>query len=116
MHRHDYRVYMDRNGLEYMVDGGLDYLRRHVHDDAPYEECSVYVDDPHNDVREAFKWGTRGKDGRQPLHYIALKNLTTDHIAAILDTQEHISDGIRRVFENELEYRMLKNENTNHGI
>ena len=105
MHRHDYVTYVDANGKEYMVDGGLDYLRRNVHDDAPYEELSVHSDDSHMLIREVFKWGTRGKDGRQPLTYVPLKHLTTEHIDAILDTQSHIADYVRKIFIDELNYR-----------
>ena len=105
MHRHDYRTYVDANGKEYMVDGGLEYLRRNVHDDAPYEELSVYTDAPHTEIREVFKWGTRGKDGRQPLKYVPLKDLTTEHIEAILDTQSHIADYVRKIFIDELSFR-----------
>ena len=105
MHRHDYRTYIDANGKEYMVDGGLDYLRRNVHDDAPYQELSVYDDDLHELVREVFKWGTRGKDGKQPLTYVPLKDLTTEHIEAILDTQTHIQEHIRKIFLDELSFR-----------
>ena len=105
MHRHDYVTYVDANGKQYMVDGGLDYLRRNVHDDAPYEELSVHTDDSHMLIREAFKWGTRGKDGRQPLKYVPLKDLTTEHIEAILETQTHIQEHIRKIFLNELSFR-----------
>jgi len=105
MHRHDYVTYVDKNGKEYMVDGGLDYLRRNVHDDAPYEEISVYDDAPHVEIREVFKWGTRGKDGRQPLKFVPLKDLTTEHIDAILETQTHIADHIRKIFIDELNFR-----------
>ena len=105
MHRHDYVTYTDANGLEYMVDGGLDYLRRNVHDDAPYQELSVYADDPHELIREVFKWGTRGKDGNQPLKYVPLKDLTSDHIEAILETQAHISGHIQNIFLDELSFR-----------
>ena len=42
-HRHDHVEYIDKNGKEYMVDGGLEYIRRNVHEDAPYEELSVYT-------------------------------------------------------------------------
>ena len=105
MHRHDYVTYVDKNGKEYMVDGGLDYLRRNVHNDAPYEELSVYDDALHVEIRNVFKWGTRGKDGKQPLTYVPLKDLTTEHIEAILDTQSHISDYIRKIFLNELSIR-----------
>lgn len=105
MHRHDYRTYVDANGKEYMVDGGLDYLRRNVYDDAPYQELSVYSDAPHDVISETFKWGTRGKDGKQPLTYVLLKDLTTEHIEAILDTQSHIADYVRKIFLNELSFR-----------
>ena len=105
VHRHDYKTYIDKNGLEYMVDGGLEYLRRNVQDSAPATEMSVYNTDPHETIREAFKWGTRGKDGKQPLTYILLKDLATDHIEAILETQTHITEEIRQVFIDELEHR-----------
>ena len=105
MHRHDYVTYTDANGKEYMVDGGLDYLRRIVHDDAPYEELSVYDDAPYALIREVFKWGTRGKDGKQPLMYVPLKDLTTEHIEAILETQTHIQEHIRKIFLDELSFR-----------
>ena len=104
-HRHDYVTYVDKNGKEYMVDGGLEYLRRNVHDDAPYEELSVYDDAPYALVREVFKWGTRGKDGKQPLTYVPLKDLTNDHIEAILETQTHISEHVRKIFIDELNFR-----------
>jgi len=107
-HRHDYVTYVDANGKEYMVDGGLDYLRRNVHDDAPYEELSVYDDAPYALVREVFKWGTRGKDGKQPLTYVPLKDLTNEHIEAILDTQTHISERIRKLFIGELNFRGIE--------
>ena len=104
--RHDYVSYTDKNGENYMVDGGLDYLRRNVNKE-PFMELSVYVDDnsSHEVIRENLHWGTRGKDGHQPLTYKAIKELTDDHIQAILDTQNHISTWLRGVFENELEYR-----------
>jgi hypothetical protein len=105
MHRHDYVSYTDANGLEYMVDGGLDYLRRNVHENAPYEELSVYSIDSHMLIREVFKWGTRGIDGKQPLTYVPLKYLTTDHIEAILKTQDHIQQYIRNIFLDEMIFR-----------
>jgi hypothetical protein len=109
-HRHDYVTYVDANGKEYMVDGGLEYLRRNVHDDAPYEELSVYDDAPYALVREVFKWGTRGKDGKQPLTYVPLKDLTNEHIEAILDTQIHISERIRKLFIGELTFRGVQRD------
>jgi predicted phosphohydrolase len=105
-HRHDYVTYFDKNGQEYMVDGGHDYLRRIVHDDYPYEEMSLYEEDTIESLREYFVWGTRGKDGKQPLSWIKLKEMMSDHIEAILDTQTHISDAVRELFQRELNYRL----------
>ena len=110
MHRHDYVTYIDANGKEYMVDGGLDYLRRNVHDDAPYTELSVLSTDEHSVVREVFKWGTYGIDGKQPLKYLILKDMSWDHIEAILETQTQLRDHVRQVFVNELDYRGKNNE------
>ena len=110
MNRHDYVTYIDANGKEYMVDGGLDYLRRNVHDDAPYEELSLVSTDEHSVIREVFKWGTYGIDGKQKLKYVVLKDMSWDHIEAILETQVHVRDHIRQLFMNELDYRGKNNE------
>lgn len=105
-HRHDYVTYLDKNGLEYMVDGGQAYLRRIVHDEYPYEEMSLYKEDSIETLREYFVWGTRGKDGRQPLTWLKLKDMSSEHIEAIIDTQTHILDSVRELFHRELDYRL----------
>ena len=83
-HRHDYQVHVDKNGKEYMVDGGLDYTRRTVHADAPYEELSVYTDAPHDIQRQVIKWGTYGKQGDEPYQLKKLADMTDSHIKAVL--------------------------------
>lgn len=105
--RHDYKTYTDKNGKEYMVDGGLEYLRRNVHDDAPYEELSVTLEDSFETVRESFCWGTRGKEGKDPLKWVELMNLATDHVEAILDTQfaPGQESWVKELMEKELEFR-----------
>jgi hypothetical protein len=107
-HVHDYATYGDKNGYTYMVDGGRDYLRRNIVDQAPAEELSLNVDDPHEAIRERFDWGTRGKDGKSPLTFKLLKDLDNDHIMAILDTQTHIADWTRKLFIDELSYRNIQ--------
>jgi len=104
-HRHDYVTYVDKNGFEYMVDGGTAYLRRNIVDKAPYEELSVYLSDDHEENRKAFHWGTYGKHGDQPKHFLPLGRLTYNHIEAILETQDHISPWVRDLFKTELDYR-----------
>jgi hypothetical protein len=106
-HVHDYATYLDKNGYTYMVDGGRDYLRRNIVDEAPAEELSVYTDDPHEVIRERFDWGTRGKDGKSPLTFKLLKDLDNDHIMAILDTQKQIADWTRKLFIDELSHRNI---------
>jgi len=104
-HRHDYKTYVDTvSGEEYMIDGGSDYCRSNVNKVAA-KYISITVDDPHETRREWFHWGTRGKDGRQPLTWKPLKDLDTDHIQAILETQHHIPDYLVGLFVDELEYR-----------
>lgn len=103
-HRHDYVTYTDKNGLEYMVDGGLDYLRRNVHDLHPYEELSVHEEDSIEIIRERFDWGTYGKDGKQPFTRVLLKDMTEEHIQAILNTQRLLVS-VQNMFHRELVYR-----------
>lgn len=102
-HVHDYQTYTDANGKTYMVDGGLDYLRRNAHDD--YVDLSVSLDDGHAAVREALTWGTRGVNGDQPLTYIKLRAMTTDHIKACLETQDQMHKNVRAAMQNELLFR-----------
>ncbi|MFZ9611165.1 MAG: hypothetical protein ACO294_10740 [Methylococcales bacterium] len=90
-----------------MVDGGRDYARRNVHDDAPYEELSVYSTDGHDKIREVLKWGTYGIKGDQALSYIALKDMSTDHIQACLDTVPNIHTVSKQAFEEELKQRSI---------
>jgi hypothetical protein len=101
--RHNYVEYKDTITKEVlMVDGGTDYLRRNI---GTYEELSVYDDGSHLTRRSAVHWGTRGKDGRQPLVYKPIKDLDSDHIEAILKTQHQISDFYREILKDELKYR-----------
>jgi len=106
-HRHDYVTYQDKNGKEYMVDGGLEYTRRNVHADAPYEELSVYTTDGHDRVREAVKWGTYGINGDQPLTHILLKDMNTEHIEACLENVPSMHPAYKESFKEELKLRSL---------
>jgi hypothetical protein len=102
VNRHDYRTYIDKNGKEYMVDGGSEYLRRNVHDDAPYDELSIYSDDSFDVIRRSLHWGTYGPKGDQPKRYVAMSDLSDDHIKAILVTQSQVQGDLRQWFETEL--------------
>jgi len=107
--RNHFVKHNDQNGKEYAVDGGLDYQRVFVHDDAPHTDARVYDTDPHDVIRTAFCWGSYGKDGKQPLTWMPLCTMSDAHIEAILRTQTHIPPHIYGVFENEQTYRELLN-------
>ena len=109
-HRHDYQYYLDANGKAYIVDGGLDYMRCSTHTDQI--NTTVFVDDSHEDVREAVTWGTYGINGDQPLKYVKLCDMDTDHIEACLETQKNMYPQIREAFKNEITHR---NENSNES-
>lgn len=106
-HVHDYKEHVDANGKTYMVDGGMNYMRRTWYEEENGEDLSVYTDDPHTKIREWFRWGTYGKEGKGPLEWVALKNLETTHIRAILD-EGYARSYIKRMFEDELELRKGK--------
>ena len=108
-YRHDYVEYTDKNGCEYIVDGGTAYLRRGYSPDAPdYEELSLTLDDPHDKIREAVQWGTYGKDGKGPYQRILIKNMSDDHLKACLENIPQMNESFRIVMENELKYRQGK--------
>jgi len=106
--RHDYVTHMDKNGKEYMLDGGIEYVRASAWGDEEF--LTVTTDDPHNDVRDALTWGTYGKKGDQPLSYVKLKNMDTEHIQSIIETQRNIYPQFKEAMINELEFREIYGE------
>ena len=99
--RHDYVDHYDTNGEYYMVDGGLSY----IHHTGNMECMCVYSTDLHEKIRDNFEWGSYGKTGTEELHYILLKDLEDDHINAILRTQTRLLDHVKKIFQDEIEYR-----------
>ena len=102
-HRHDYVTYDDANGKSYMVDGGLDYLRRSANGDEV--DLSVSLDQGILVAREALSWGSNGKNGDEPLRLIKLSKMTNNHIKACLKTQTNIHLNIKLAMQQELDYR-----------
>ena len=104
-HRHDYKAHTDANGEFYMVDGGFDYLRR-TRNVEKAEVLDVYLDDPYEEVREAFLWGTYGKNPSYAQKArVPLCKLSNPHISAIIRTQVQLSDWMIQLFIKELVYR-----------
>ena len=109
LNRHHYVTHLDANGKEYMLDGGLDYVRSSANGDEKF--LTVEYDDPHEVIRDAVKWGTYGKNGDEPMKYVAIADLDPYHLRAILDTQKKtMRPDLYNVMQDEVEYRdALKN-------
>ena len=106
---HDFVKYVDADGNMYGVDGGIAYCRLVGNTDKLADMC-LYEGDAHEEVRKYFYWGTYGKDGTQPKKYVTLKEMTNEHIEAVLDTQKQIyGTQVERLFEAELDYREQNN-------
>lgn len=102
-HRHDAVFYTDKNGKQYMTDGGVDYHHYIVHGDEKVK-C-ITTESLFSEIREYFNWGSRGKDGKSPLVFKSLKDLDTDHIEAIIETQKQLPEWRVNIFKKELEWR-----------
>ena len=81
--RHDYKVCRCDN--QTMVDGGVDYVRYGGKDMKKVVHHAVYADEDFSKVRQYATRGSRGKDGLQPLSYIAIKDMDDDYLQAVLD-------------------------------
>lgn len=103
LHRYDYVSHKDViTGEECFVDGGIFGVIRTSCD---LKSLCVYSNDPHELQREFFHWGSRGKDGKQPLTWIAVKDMTAEHIESCIETRDRIAPEIKELFVNELAYR-----------
>ena len=79
-YQHDYKTHEDANGKSYMIDGGLAYSRCSAWGDETH--LAVWSDDDHKLIREYAEWGTYGINGDQPLKYVKIKDMSTDHLEA----------------------------------
>ena len=104
---HDYVTYLDNNGEEYMVDGGHEYLRRNVTIEQA-TELSVFDDASFEVIRESYEWGTYGKDGKQPLNFVAISKMSDAHINALINTN-YIPSRLKDWLETEAVYRIEHN-------
>ena len=112
-HNHDFKTHVDKNGETYMVDG-FGYSTRQSINETPAKDLSVWADDSHDKIREVFKWGTRGKDGNQPLSFVTLRDMEESHISNILATQR-LYGRVIKIFRDELAHRrslLLFNESS----
>lgn len=86
--RHDYVKCSCEN--ETFVDGGLEYIRYGGKDLSLVFSRPIYSDSSHETIRENLCRGSRGKDGKQPLLYIKLKDIDNQYLEAIIAYEEQV--------------------------
>lgn len=101
-HRWDYKEHTDKNGFTYMIDGGIDFSIR-LSSDVKATRIVITSDHNHTLIREWFSWGSYGRNGDEPLHWIKLKDMTTEHVKNVIDGGCSLRYDF--VFKNELEWR-----------
>lgn len=87
LHVHDYKVCSCPN--QAMVDGGTCYERYGAKDMDKIEKRYIYDDDDFEEVRRYVYRGSRGKDGKQSLTWIAICDMDDDYLQAVLDYGGH---------------------------
>lgn len=112
-HNHDYQAHIDSDGVLYSVDGG--YEECTWSNGNGQEEClRLSSDTPFLEVREKLLWGSYGKSGKEPLHYIRLKDMGEEHIANVIEylNTHHVGSPVAKwrieMMREELKYRKLK--------
>lgn len=100
-HRHDYVSHTTDKGEYCFLDGGLDYIRH----SGNLECLCIYSNAPHDIIRENFEWTSYGVNGDEDAKVNVLKDLSTEHIRAILRTQKHLPEHIISIFKQELNFR-----------
>lgn len=105
--RHDYKTCGCTN--ETMVDGGTDYQRYGgLNLDLVDTSSTIYLSDDHAMNRSAAHWGNRGKDGRSPLSYKSVADMSNTHLANILkDLGGRIAPWLENIIIEELTYRII---------
>lgn len=71
-----------------MVVGGNEYGRYGGMDLDKVQTNYIYSDAPFEQLREVITRGSRGKDGKQPLTYIKLKDIDNEYLDALIDYEE----------------------------
>lgn len=108
--RHDCVFYKDKNGKQYMIDGGTDYCRRSNHGDEV--TITLTVLDPIEKIREVFRWGRNYTEKMERLpatEWVLLKDLNEGYLDALCQYPP-ITDWAKLLFIREKQYRNLTAE------
>ena len=87
-HRHDYVMCTCDNKT--MLDGGTEY-QRYGGVDLSLVDLSgtIYLTDGFEKCRTAPIWGSYGKDGDQPLKFMSVSEMETEHLEAVIKELGH---------------------------
>lgn len=108
-HRRDMVCHRDKNGELYFTDGGNEYVRKSLNLKAPMKNFCVYSDGTFELEREWVLWGRnydKDMNRLEETEWIPIKDLDTDHIYKILESNIYYS--YRRLMEEEIIYRENK--------
>lgn len=83
-HTHHYVSYVDANGERYVIDGGLDYLRRSSNK-TPAENLSQYDNQPFSEIRKYLHVCEYDDGSNEPSQCIPIKDLEKSYIESILE-------------------------------
>jgi hypothetical protein len=94
------------------VDGGLDYGRVLFTEISDFTDTSIQDDGKHETRRQYLKWGTNFDKDMKRLPetvYLLIKDMTSDHIKAILDGGWVENNKFyEELFEEELKFRICE--------
>jgi len=95
----------DLRFTQFMFNSGFD-INNDLNGSLYYwEEDEILQFFPDINPIEYLYWGTQGKDGKQPLTFVLIKDLATDHLRAILANVSQIGDLHKETIINELKQR-----------
>lgn len=97
-HVHDYVQVTDT----FAIDGGSEYIRWAGVPLHEMFDINLMTTDSFDKIADNLVWGTRGVDGRQPLKYIYMKDMDSDHLKKVreiltyvLETKPNAANAIR---------------------
>lgn len=94
---------VDLRFTQFLYNNGMNGLGGHEY--YLEEEDILAKGFPDVEPREYLFWGSYGKDGKQPLKRVLIKDLATDHIEAILANVPSIAVKHKETMINELKRR-----------
>lgn len=72
------------------------------------ELIKIHYDPENHKANRLAVWGTFGENGTEPLKYVAIKDMTENHIKAVLKTQHQAGLTIKAIMKEELFQRGVK--------